>query len=96
LDIKNIPRSPQKLPKDFKEWLPNFSGEDLTTPEDHLYFSLCNLKSYDQHEDILMKLFAYTFVGNSKDWFDSISLGTIVDWDLFQQRFTKIFGKKRD
>ena len=43
-----------------------------------------------------MKLFAYTFVGKAKDWFDSISPRTITNWDLFQDIFTKRFGKKRD
>jgi hypothetical protein len=96
LDITKIPGSPHKLPKDFKEWLPIFSGEDLTTPEDHLDYFLRALEPYDQHEDILMKLFAYTFVGRAKEWFDSISPGTIMNWDLFQDIFTKIFGKKKD
>jgi hypothetical protein len=67
LDITKIPKSPHKLPKEFKEWLLIFSGEDLTAPEDHLYLFLCSLESYDQHEDILMKIFTYTFVGRAKD-----------------------------
>jgi hypothetical protein len=96
LDITKILGSPHKLPKDFKEWLPIFSGEDLTTPEDHLYIFLRSLESCDQHEDILMKIFTYTFVGRAKDWFDNISPGTITNWNLFQELFTKIFGKKRD
>jgi hypothetical protein len=36
LDMKKILGSPQKLPKDFKEWLPSFSGEYLIATEDHL------------------------------------------------------------
>jgi hypothetical protein len=73
-----------------------FSGEDLTAPEDHLYLFLHILESYDQHEDILMKLFAYTSVGRAKDWLDNIFLGTITNWNFFQELFTKRFGKKRD
>jgi hypothetical protein len=42
-----------------------------------------------------MNIFTYSFVGKSKDWFDSISPGTITNWDLFQDLFTKIFGKKK-
>jgi hypothetical protein len=96
LDITKIPGSPHKLPKDFKEWLPTFSGEDLIEPEDHLYLFLRSVESCDQHEDIPMKLFSYTFVGRAKDWFDNIPLGTITNWNFFQETFTKRFEKKRD
>jgi hypothetical protein len=96
LDIKKSLGSPHKLPKDFKEWLHIFSGEDLTAPEGHLYLFLRSLESCDQHEDILMKLSAYTFVRKAKDWFDNISPGTITNWNLFQELFTKRFGKKKD
>jgi hypothetical protein len=43
-----------------------------------------------------MKLFAYTFVGTAKDWFDVISPKTITNWNFFQELFTKRFGKKRE
>jgi hypothetical protein len=43
-----------------------------------------------------MRLFSYTFVGKAKEWFDSILPGTITNWDLFQEHFTKIFGKNKD
>jgi hypothetical protein len=66
LDITKIPGSPHKLPNEFKEWLPIFSGEDPTTPEENLYFFLHNIGSYDQQEDILMKLCDYSFVGRAK------------------------------
>jgi hypothetical protein len=96
LDMTKIPGSPHKLPKDFKEWLPIFSGEDLITTEDHLDSFLRALEPYDQHEDVWMRLFSYTLVGKAKEWYDSILPGTIMNWDLFQERFTKIFGKNKD
>jgi hypothetical protein len=96
LDIAKIPRSPHKRPKDFKEWLPIFSGEDLTESEDHLYLFMCSLESCDQHEYIPMKLFSYSFFGKAKDWFDNIPPGTIPNWDFFQELFTKRFEKKKD
>jgi hypothetical protein len=96
LDITKIPGSPHKLPKDFKEWLPTFSREDLIEPEDHLYLFLRSLESYDQHEDILMKIFSYTFVEKAKVWIDNIPPGTITNWNFFQELFTKRFEKKGD
>jgi hypothetical protein len=60
--MTKIPGSPHKLPKEFKEWIPIFSGEDLITTEYHLDFFLCTLEPYDQHEDVLMRLISYTFI----------------------------------
>jgi hypothetical protein len=70
--MKKIPRSPQKIPRDFKEGLPNFSGDDLITIEDHLDAFLCTLEPYDQHEFVRMRLFSYTLVERDKEWYDSI------------------------
>jgi len=95
LDMTNIPGSPHKIPKDFKEWLPIFSEEDLITTEDHLNAFLHALEPYDQHEDVWMWLFSYTLLKKAKEWYDSILPGTITNWDLFQERFTKIFGNNK-
>jgi hypothetical protein len=92
---ENILGSPHELPKDFKDWLPIFSGEDLITNEDHLDFFLRALEPYDQHEDVLMRIFSYTFIGKAKEWYDSILPLTIMNWDLFREPFTKIFGKNK-
>jgi hypothetical protein len=43
-----------------------------------------------------MKLFSYTFIGKAKEWFDNIPPGTVRNWSLFQETFTKRFEKKRD
>jgi hypothetical protein len=94
--MTKIPGSPHKLPRDFKEWLPRFSGDDFITTEDHLDAFLHALEPYDQHEDVWMRLFSYTLVGRDKEWYDSILPGTITSWDLFQECFSKRFGKNKD
>jgi hypothetical protein len=70
--MTKIPGSPHKLPGDFKEWLPSFSGDDFVTIEDHLDTFLYTLEPYDQHEDVQMRLFSYTLVERDKEWYDSI------------------------
>jgi hypothetical protein len=77
--MKNIPGSPQKLPKDLKEWLPSVSEEDLITTENHLDSFLCALEPYDQHKDIQMRLLPYTLVGKANEWHASILPGTIMN-----------------
>jgi hypothetical protein len=87
--------SPHKLPRDFKEWLPSFSGDDFITIGDHLDAFLRTLEPYDQHEDVRMRFFSYTLVSKDKEWHDSILLVTIRSWDIFQEHFSKRFEEKK-
>jgi len=53
-------------------------------------------ETYDQHEDVLMKLFSYSFNGKAKEWYDNISPGQITKSALgeimhsFNDRFNNI------
>jgi hypothetical protein len=93
--MTNIPGYPHKIPKDFKEWLPIFSGEYLITIEDHLDAFLHALEPYDQHENVWMRLFSYTLVRKAKEWYDSILPGTIMNWNLFQEFYQNIWKEQR-
>jgi hypothetical protein len=65
--------SPHNIPKGFKELLATFSGEDLAMIENNLDAFPTAFETYDQHEDVLMKLFSYYFNGKAKEWYDNIS-----------------------
>jgi hypothetical protein len=95
LDRTNIPGSPHEFSRDFKEWLPIFSRDDLLTTEDHLYSFLRALKPYDQHEDAQMRLLSYTLYRRDTQLYVNILPRTITNWDLFQERFVKRFEKKQ-
>jgi hypothetical protein len=95
LNMKKIFGSPQKLPKDFKEWLPSFLGDYFFTTKDHLYTFLCSLEPYDQHEDVQMRLFSYTLVGRAKEWYDSIFQGQSQVGIFFREHFPKYSRKTK-
>jgi hypothetical protein len=52
LDMREIPRSPHKRPREFKEWLPRFLRYNCITTEDHLDAFLHDIEPYEQHEDV--------------------------------------------
>ena len=47
------------------------------------------------HEDVVIKLFPYTFQGSARSWYFSPLAGSIRDWDTFQEVFLAKFGDDR-
>jgi len=45
-----------------------------------------------EHEDIMCRLFPYTFEGNSSMWYFSQQPQIIVSWDMFETFFLEKFG----
>jgi hypothetical protein len=40
-----------------------------------------------QHEDVLCRLFPYTFANKSSTWFFSLTTGSISSWQQFEIAF---------
>jgi hypothetical protein len=45
-----------------------------------------------KHEDIVCRLFPYTFKGNASTWYFSQQPHTIVSWENFESCFLEKFG----
>ena len=45
-----------------------------------------------EHEDVVCRLFPYTFDGNSSTWYFAQQTQTIVSWDKFETCFLEKFG----
>ena len=45
-----------------------------------------------QHEDVVYRLFPYTFVGQDSTWFFSLVAGSIASWQQFETSFLNQFG----
>ena len=45
-----------------------------------------------QHEDVVCRLFPYTFVGQVATWFFSFAPGSIASWQQFEMAFISQFG----
>jgi len=44
------------------------------------------------HEDVVIRLFPYTFQGFVGSWYFSLPIGSIRNWDTFQEVFFAKFG----
>jgi hypothetical protein len=81
MDAIVVPRAQHPLPKHPEKLLPKFDPDNDITSEDHIKkFMLC-LRLLDvKHEDVVYRLFRYTFVGQASTWFFSLALGSISSW----------------
>ena len=48
-----------------------------------------------QHEDVVCRLFPYTFVSQASTWFFSLAIGSIASWKQFETTFLNQFGDDR-
>ena len=48
-----------------------------------------------QHEDVVCRLFPYTFVCKASTWFFSLAAGSIASWQQFKTSFLSQFGDDR-
>lgn len=73
------------LPKNPKRWLPKYNTNDVLTLEEHIHnFMLeINLKGVTK-EDVVSRIFPYTFEGVIAAWYFSLPNGFIKDWDTFE------------
>jgi hypothetical protein len=81
------------LPKHPEKWLPKFDPDSKQITEDHikkfmLAIRLCSV----EHEDIVCRLFPYTFEGNASTWYFAQQPHTIVSWEKFESCFLENFG----
>jgi len=47
------------------------------------------------HEDVVIKLFPYTFQVSAGSWYFSLPTGSIRNWDTFEEIFLETFGDDR-
>jgi hypothetical protein len=84
-DVVDVPGAQHSLPKHPKKYIPKFDPDSKQIAEDHikkfmLATRLCNV----EHEDVVCRLFPYTFEGNASTWYFSQQPHTIVSWEKFE------------
>jgi hypothetical protein len=82
-------------PKIFK-YLPIFNGEDDVTTEKHMetfeHFTDC----LDiQHEDVFMRMFTHSLVGEVKIWFRDLPVESITSWTDFHDVFLYKWAERK-
>ena len=70
VDSITVTDAQHPLPKHLEKLLPKFDPDNDVTPEEHIKKFMLSLRLMDvQHEDVVCRLFPYTFVGKSSTWF---------------------------
>jgi hypothetical protein len=88
-----VPRAQHPLPKHSEKWLPKFDPDSKQIAEDHIKKFMLAIRLWNvEHEDIVCRLFPYTFKGNASTWYFAQQPHTIVSWENFESCFLEKFG----
>ena len=79
--MHDLPKHPEKV-------LPRFDPRKGVSVEDHLKgfyldFNLLNVG----YEDVVCRIFPYTFEPKAYSWYFSLKANSIVNWDGFEKAF---------
>ena len=88
--------NPNVVPANPEKWLPKYNPDDHLPTEEHLnnFMLAMNLNGV-AHEDVLIRLFTYTFQGSVGSWYFSLPASSIRNWNTFQEIFLAKFGDDR-
>jgi hypothetical protein len=99
LDMSRICGFPHNMPNGVDSWLSKFSGNNDTKVDYHLRKFYDDLGSHEvnlQHQDVIMKLFSASLIGDAKAWYDSLPRKSIKTWEDFENAFSKKWGDEKD
>jgi hypothetical protein len=83
--VHNLPRHPEKL-------LPKYDPETSGLLEDHIKKLILAIRLMDvQHEDVVCRIFPYTFENYASTWYFNLSIGSITSWTKFEKDFLDKF-----
>jgi hypothetical protein len=92
-DAMAIPGPQHPLPKHLEKWLPKFDPNSKQIAEDYIKKFMLAIRLHSvEHEDVVYRLFPYTFEGNASTWYFSQQPHTIVSWEKFESCFLEKFG----
>ena len=76
------------LPKHLEKLLPKFDHDNDVLPEDHIKKCILSSRLLNvEHEDVVCRLFPYTFQGKASTWFFSLAQSSITSWRQFENAF---------
>jgi hypothetical protein len=76
----------------YNKWLPKFVGNNVIIVDDHLskfYDVFGEAGVHQDHEHIVMKLFALSLEEDAKVWFRGLTDNNIRSWQDFHDIFMK-------
>ena len=91
-----LPYHLNSYPLDFFEYIPRFSGEDHISAEKHLEAFHNFIDNFEiVHEDVVLRLFSKSLVGDVALCFKNIEVGSIGSWDELYDVFSRYWGENR-
>jgi hypothetical protein len=92
-DSLAIPGRVHKLPQHLDKLLPKFDPEASGLPEDHIKKFILAIRLMNvQHEDVVCRIFSYTFENLASAWYFYFLVGSITNWTKFQNVFLDKFS----
>jgi hypothetical protein len=86
--VHNLPQHPEKL-------LRKFDPETSGLPENHIKKFILAIRLMNvQHEDVVCRIFPYTFENSASTWYFNLPLGSITSWTKFQKDFLDKFAEE--
>jgi hypothetical protein len=92
-DVVAVPGAQHPLPKHPEKWLLKFDPDSKQIAEDHIKKFMLVVRLHNvEHEDVVYRLFPYTFEGNASTWYFAQQPHTILSWEKFESIFLEKFG----
>ena len=92
-DVVFVPTKQHKFPKNTEKWIPKFNPDERSPVEDHIKTLMQSIRLRNiVHEDVVCRVFHYSFEGQDSTWYFSLDSGTINSWDEFKNPFLQNFG----
>jgi len=83
------------LPSKYAARIPTWGGdEDITAEEDVDRFNDFVDREEVDDEDVKLRLFAQTFIGEVRKWFKALTAGSIHSWAEFEDSFLRKWGNR--
>jgi hypothetical protein len=97
LNLATIVGYPNTMPKEIHKWLPKFVGNNVITPEDHLYaIGVELLNAGIEHEDVAMRLLAMSLTEDAQRWFRGLPDNHLASYDDFAKLLKSRWSTKKD
>jgi hypothetical protein len=90
-----LPAVLHDLPSKYAARIPTWGGDEEITAEEHVdrFNDFVDREEVDD-EDVKLRLFAQTFIGEVRKWFKALRAGSIHSWVEFEDSFLRKWGNR--